>query len=279
MSAKVVDFHIHASNREHWGPNTWRLPESFNDTNDLWSVMDEKGVMHADKLERLLEASGVDYGVILPEISPLIDYHVSNDFAIEFCAGSQRLIPFANINPYLCSDPADELKRLVLDKGIRGLKLTPTYQHYYPNEGRFTGLYRRAQELRIPVMIHTGSSIFSSAKMKYGDPIYIEELAVEFPELILIMVHGGRGFWYEEAFFLAKHYKNVYIEISGLPPKRLLNYFPRLEDNADKFIFGSDWPGLPNLKLNVDAIKGLPISEEAKEKILGSNALRLLSLG
>jgi predicted TIM-barrel fold metal-dependent hydrolase len=160
--------------------------------------------------------------------------------------------------------------------GFRGLKLYPTYQGFYANDSIIYPLYAKAEELGIPVMIHTGSSIFTGARLKYGDPLWIDDVAVDFPELPLIQVHSGRGFWYRRAFFLARLHRNVYMGIAGLPPLRLLDYFPELEKNSDKIVFGTDWPGLRSIKSNIEAIRSLPITEETKAKILGDNAARLL---
>ncbi|RMG93858.1 MAG: amidohydrolase, partial [Candidatus Dadabacteria bacterium] len=134
------------------------------------------------------------------------------------------------------------------------------------------------QELGWPVMVHTGSSVFRGAKLKYGDPLHLDEVAVDFPELTLLMVHGGRGFWYDRAEFLAGLHPNLYLEISGLPPRKLLSYFPGLERIHRKVVFGSDWPGNPGIRANVEAIRQLPLSEAAKEAILGGNAARILGL-
>jgi hypothetical protein len=77
---------------------------------------------------------------------------------------------------------------------------------------------------------------------------------------------------------MARRHENVYIEISGLPAKKLLTYFPRLEMIAEKVVYGSDWPGNPDLKRNVQAVQALPISQQAKEAILHDNAARILNL-
>jgi predicted TIM-barrel fold metal-dependent hydrolase len=130
--------------------------------------------------------------------------------------------------------------------------------------------------LKIPVMIHTGASVFKGARLKYGDPLWIDDVAVDFPDLTLIQAHSGRGFWYRRAFFLARLHQNVYMEIAGLPPQKLLDYFPELEKNADKIIFGSDWPGLRSIRANIAAIRSRPLSEETKARILGQNAARIL---
>ena len=128
-------------------------------------------------------------------------------------------------------------------------------------------------------MFHTGSSVFKNARLKYGDPLYFDDVAIDFPELNIVLVHGGRGFWYDKAFFLSRLHKNVYLEVAGLPPQKLPEYFPELEKIADKVIFGSDFPGLPTgFKENIELIRNLPLSTEAKDKILGGNAARLLKL-
>jgi predicted TIM-barrel fold metal-dependent hydrolase len=101
---------------------------------------------------------------------------------------------------------------------------------------------------------------------------------VDFPDLTLLQVHSGRPFWYDRAFFLSRLHANVYMEVAGLPPQNLLNYFPELERNADKIVYGSDWPGIASVKNNIAAVRALPIKEETKDKILGGNALRILGI-
>jgi predicted TIM-barrel fold metal-dependent hydrolase len=242
-------------------------PEMF-----VESVLTPEGVV------RYLRENGVDYAVALAEISPITTGVLSNESVFELCQQVDCLIPFCSINPFLVADLAGELERYVTEMGFRGLKLYPTYHHFYANSNRIYPLYAKAQELGIPVMIHTGSSIFKGARLKYGDPLYMDDVAVDFPGLTLLMVHSGRGFWYDRAYFLAKLHVNMYMEIAGLPPQKLLDYFPELERVADKVIFGSDWPGMPHIGRNIEIIRGLPLGEESKEKILGGNAARILGL-
>ena len=139
-------------------------------------------------------------------------------------------------------------------------------------------VYALAERHGVPVMFHTGTSVFPGARSKYGHPMAIDDIAVDFPELKIIMAHGGRPLWMAEAFFLVRRHPNVYIDISGIPPKLLLNYFPRVEEIADKVLFGSDWPspGIPGMGINASGVKKLPISDESKRKILYDNAEKLL---
>ena len=152
------------------------------------------------------------------------------------------------------------------------------YQFFYPNEPRLYPLYEKAQELSIPIVFHIGSSIFKGTRLKYCDPIYLDDVAVDFPDLTIVMAHSGRGFWYDACFFLSRLHQNVYMDITGLPPRRLLDYFPELEKNADKVIFGSDWPTMPaNISKNIAAIQSLPLGEAALQAILYKNAFKVLS--
>jgi hypothetical protein len=270
----IIDFHMHAGlyHEIHPWVTEWIKTQVDDPDTFLNQVLTPEGMVN------FLRENGVDYAVALAEISPITTGVMNNEGVAELCQGIDCLIPFCNINPFMVADLADDLERYVTKMGFRGLKLYPTYQHFYANDSRLYPLYAKAQELGIPVMIHTGSSVFRGSRLKYGDPLFMDDVAVDFPELTLLMVHSGRGFWYERAYFLAKLHTNVYMEISGLPPKRLLDYFPELERVADKVIFGSDWPGMPYVGSNIEAIRELPLSEETKDKILGENAARILKI-
>jgi predicted TIM-barrel fold metal-dependent hydrolase len=271
----VVDFHVHVGLYRDLRP--WVMEWMKNQIPDAEKLAQE--VLTPQGLIRYLRENGVDYAVALAELSPITTGILTNEAVAEFCQGMDCLIPFCNINPFLVGDLAGELERCVTAMGFRGLKLYPTYHHFYANSNRLYPLYAKAQELRIPVMIHTGSSVFRGARLKYGDPLHLDDVAVDFPDLTLLMVHSGRGFWYDRAFSLTRLHPNLYMEIAGLPPHKLLDYFPELERVADKVIFGSDFPGMPHIGRNIDAIRGLPLRPETKEKILGGNAARILGIG
>ncbi len=274
----IIDFHVHAGLYHDLHPwvTEW-IQGELKGVDDPEAFY--KSILTPEGMIQYLRMNGVDYAVVLAELSPITTGMMTNEGVIELSRGVDCLIPFCNVNPFLVADLPGELERYVTEMGFRGMKLYPTYQHFYPNDNRIYPLYAKAQELGIPVMLHTGSSIFRGARIKYGDPLYLDDVAVDFPDLTLLLVHSGRGFWYDRAYFLAKLHANVYMEISGLPPKRLLEYFPELERVADKVIFGSDWPGMPYIGRNIELIRGLPLKEETKEKILGGNAARILGIG
>lgn len=275
MRPPVIDFHIHPIyyDKYNMGPLGWI--QDIRPGEDWQEFYNKYCDPH--QFQQYLQANGVDYGVVMAELSPVVTGVCSNEYVLQFCSGQERFIPFASVNPYMTANPGRELKRLVAE-GFRGVKLYPTYQLFYPNDRLLYPLYAQAESLQIPVMVHTGTSVFKGSRLKYGDPLYLDDVAVDFPDLSIIVVHSGRGFWYQQAFFLARLHKNVYMEVAGLPPQNLLVYFPEMERVADKVLFGSDWPGLKDVRANIDAIRALPLSEGTKEKILGKNAARILGL-
>jgi len=98
---------------------------------------------------------------------------------------------------------------------------------------------------------------------------------VDFPKLKILMAHGGRPIWMPTAFFLLRRHRNVHLDVSGIPPKLLLKYFPRLEEIASKTLFGTDWPspGIPDIKQNLDQFKALPLPPAVQEQVLSKTAL------
>ncbi|MDY0188522.1 MAG: amidohydrolase family protein [Syntrophus sp. (in: bacteria)] len=273
----VVDFHMHPVSYESFQPSAqgW-IAKIVGQTCNY----EEYARRYSDPeaFVDLLKESGIDYGVVMAELCPITTGICTNEYVEDFCSGRPELIPFASINPATDLAPAERLEDLITRHGFRGLKLYPTYQQFYPNESRLYPLYSVAQARDIPIMFHTGSSVFEGARLKYGDPLHLDDVAVDFPRLKILLVHGGRGFWYDRAYFLAKMHENVFLEIAGLPPHNLLKYFPELGRIAHKVIYGSDWPGVADLAENLEAVRSLPLTPEQKDLILGVNARRLLKL-
>jgi len=270
---QVIDFHTHLVTSEDLNPTLIQFYKATNP--ELFARMDD--FRDPQVTVEFLKNEGVKYAVVLAEYAPATTYALSTEKVVEYCKGQDMLIPFASINPNIHPEPAKKLEEYVKEQGVKGLKLLPSYQFFYPSETRIYPIYAKAQELNIPVLFHIGSSTFRGTRLKYCDPIYLDDIAIDFPDLKIIMAHSGRGFWYDECFFLSRFHKNIYMEISGLPPKKLLDYFPELDKNGDKVIFGSDWPAMPaSIKGNVEAIKSLPLSDKTIEGILYRNAERIL---
>lgn len=191
----------------------------------------------------------------------------------------QRLISCGGLHPRQSQNILAEVEQFLRLK-IRAIKIHPPHQLLYPNDylkgvKELEVIYRAAEENGLPVIFHTGTSIFEGARNRYGDPIYLDDVAVDFPKLKIVMAHGGRPLWMNTAFFLLRRHANVYLDISGIPPKTLLKYFPRLEEIAHKTMFGTDWPGpgVPEIKKNVDDFAALPLPDQVKNQIFWNTAL------
>lgn len=268
-----IDFHVHIATREQLRPASAKFCDSFWEGLGDWNAF----VQDAASIDAMIAAQGLDYAVGLPEVSPKTTGVTTNDFAFQRFRDSKKLILFANINPFFDADLPGEVHRLA-DLGFKGVKLYPTYQHFYANDAALYPMYAACAERGWPVMVHTGSSIFPGAKLKYGDPLFLDDVVVDFPKLNVLIVHGGRGLWYERAAFLTQLHPNMYLEVSGLPPKNLPKYFPNLERIGHKIVFGSDWPGVPGIRDNMEEIARLNLSSKTIDNILGLTAARLLNL-
>ncbi|NON61469.1 amidohydrolase family protein [Acidianus sp. DSM 29099] len=182
--------------------------------------------------------------------------------------------------------PVEKLEEYRSKYNSSWIKLHPVHQLFKPNayreeEGKLEALeeiYDYAQSNGFPITFHTGTSIFPGARIKYGDPIFLDDVAVDFPRLKIVMAHGGRPFWMEEAFFLLRRHKNIYLDIAGIPPKKLLEYFPRFREIYDRSLFGSDWisPGIKSIKDNVDQFMSLQIEDNIKEMVLYKNYFKIV---
>jgi len=230
-------------------------------------------------LLKILDEAGVERCCMINYVAPEVIGFLPtvNDYVLKYAkADRERLIPFGSIHPAYTRDVKREAKALV-KRGLGVFKVHPPHQLLFANDKRLEPLYDVAEEAGVPVMVHTGTSTFPAAKSRYGDPITVDDVAVDHPDLTIILAHGGRPLWCDTAFFLARRHRNAYIDISSIPPKRLLTYFPRLEEIGDKVLFGSDWPGpgVPGIREELNGIGGLSLTKELREKILSRNARKI----
>jgi predicted TIM-barrel fold metal-dependent hydrolase len=276
----VTDSHIHV---QPW----WELrPEVLEvmtrgraDVDELQRIM--KSPEH---LLRRLDADGIERAVLVNYPSPdLMGFtHRVNEYVAEYCAAApERLVPMGGVHPRFSEDPAAEVRRAA-DAGVRALKIHPPHMAVEPNAylhglEALRAIYEEAQRLRLPVMIHTGTSIFPGARSRNGEPMAVDDVAVDFPELTIVIAHGGRPLWMEQAFFLVRRFPKVHMDVSSIPPKAILKYFPRLAEVADKVLYGSDWPapGVRSMAANLRDFLALDLPEAVRTKMLETNARKL----
>jgi predicted TIM-barrel fold metal-dependent hydrolase len=233
------------------------------------------------KLLRQMDADGIERVGLINYISPDVMGFTGevNEWMLRYAsADASRLIPFGSVHPAFTQDASADTDR-VIERGARALKIHPPHQLFRANAyldsmPRLAEVYRRAEAAGIPVTIHTGTSIFPGARSRFGDPMDVDDVAVDFPNLKILLAHGGRPLWMDAAFFVVRRHPNVFLEVSGIPPSRLLEYFPRLEEIARKTVWGTDWPspGVKSMRRNVEQFLMLPLSDGSKRAILYDNA-------
>jgi predicted TIM-barrel fold metal-dependent hydrolase len=194
-------------------------------------------------------------------------------------------IPFASINPHRGEAGVREARRLIKDFGVKGFKFHPSVQSFSPNDRMAYPLYEAIAEAKLPALFHTGQTGVgagtpggSGIRLKYSNPMLLDDVAVDFPDMPIILAHPSFP-WQEEALSVATHKPQVYIDLSGWSPK----YFPPILVQyantllKDKILFGSDYPVMSPERWMADFDK-LPIKPEVRPLILKENAARLLKL-
>ena len=235
-------------------------------------------------LLKYLDSVGVERAVLINYVAPEVMGLTAevNQWVVDYCKENpKRLISCGSVHPRHSQNVQADMEQIARS-GIRMIKIHPPHQLLFANDyvngvKELATIYRVAEQQGIPVMVHTGTSIFPGARNRFGDPLFLDDVAVDFPRLKLLMAHGGRPIWMQTAFFLLRRHKNVYLDISGIPPKLLLQYFPRLEHIAYKTLFGTDWPspGVKDIKQNLDEFLALPLSQQAKDQVLSKTALEI----
>ena len=268
----LVDAHLHPA---HLSTLKMSVREWAGGFDAMDGIYDDEGAVIPGAFDAYLEAEGVDVAIMFCEYSPLTTgiQPIENLLPIA-AANPTRLRFLANVNPHLHDPLLAEVDRQ-LALGAVALKLHPVHARFAPNDAVLWPVYARMQDVGLPVVFHCGTSVFPGAVNRYADPGLVDEVAGAFPDLKIVLAHGGRGWWYDAAASLALLYENVWIELSGLPPHRLPDYYARfgLRRLARKLIFGTDWPGVPGIGRNARAVAALDLGDDLLAAVLAGNAL------
>ena len=283
MSAppSVTDAHIHVQPWRSMNPAAQELMRRGQaDWESVSRLLDSP-----DEFLRFLDREGVERALLINYVAPEVMGFTSdvNEWVLGFVRGhADRLLACGAVHPRHSEDPGDEVQYLV-ERGIRCLKIHPPHMLFAADEylrgmEGLRAVYEWAEALRVPVMVHTGTSVFPGARNRHADPIACDDVAVDFPKLRLILAHAGRPLYGPTAQFLARRHENVFLDLSGIPPRRLLHYVPDLPRLSGKCLWGTDWPamGVPGLRRNVDEFLAIDaLTDDQKSAVLAGNADRL----
>jgi predicted TIM-barrel fold metal-dependent hydrolase len=207
---------------------------------------------------------------------------------IEATQHLQNIFVVAGLSYYTISpETLDELRQFLKEGSLRGLKLYPGYEPYYPSDPKMTPVYELAEECDVPVMIHSGDTYSPSGKIKYSHPLQVDDVAVDHPRVNFVICHIGNP-WIRDCMEVVYKNKNVYTDISGLTLGDFTDRFEafmnkQIQDmlvygvESEKVLFGTDWP-LASMDSYIEFMEELSIPEKDKRKILCDNAAKLFKI-
>ena len=276
----LIDAHVHAA-RLPTLKLAWReWAQNFGSGVPLDELYDDEGTMIPARFDEYMAGEGVDVAILFCEYSPKsTGIQPVEDLIPLLTHNPERFRLMANLNPHLHYPLVEELERQIT-LGAVGLKLHPVHGSFAPNDRMLYPAYAFCEREDFPIVFHCGTSVFPGATNRYADPALIEDVARDFPDLTIVLAHGGRGWWYDAAAFITLMRPNVWIEVSGLPPHKLPDYYRNFnfERLARRMIFGTDWPGVPGPKHNASVILDLGLEREIVEGILHKNAREVYRL-
>jgi len=232
----------------------------------------------------------VDKAIVLAFHSAHLGYHVPNEYVYNYISKySDKLIGFMSIDATLRNAVSD-MEKAYYELGLRGIKMSATYQNIDPLDFRLAPIYRFAEDKHLPIMLHSATTPYRRSPLRYANPMLFEEVALRYPALVLIVPHMGHP-WGEDAMALIRKQPNVYGDISGLVyrPWQLYNFMVMAHewDIMPKLLFGTDYPlatpqetieGLRNVNCIVEGTKLPKVPLEEIEKIIHRDSLKLLHL-
>lgn len=280
---KAIDVHVHV---EIDDAGHTALPQKFLDASAKYFKSGDR-TPSIDAIADYYRQRNIAAVIFTVDSEPVTGQRpIANDFVADGAARHPDiLIPFASIAPSRGAQGVEELERLITEKGVRGVKFHPSIQGFLPNDGSADGLYAVLAKHRLPALFHTGQTGIGAGmpggagiKLAPSNPIYLDDVCADFPDMTVIMAHPSVP-WQDEAISIATHKPNAYIDLSGWSPK----YFPPQLVRAaggmlrNKVLFATDYPVIDTDRWMTD-FEALDLKDEVKPKIFKENAIRVLRL-
>src|SRR5215475_13224811 len=279
----MVDAHVHVARLPTLSADWQNCVATFGGSIPLKDLFEASGVPKPAALDAYFAAEGADHVLLFSEYSPKsTGVQPIEDVLPVVAHNPVRFRPVANINPHLHYPVRAELAGQV-DLGAVACKIHPVHGGFEPADRMLYPAYAFCAERGIPVIVHCGTSTFAGSVNAYGEPALLDPVFRDFPALTVVLAHGGRGWWYDQAAFLALMRPNTWLEVAGLPPARLPDYYGgSLARLAAKMVFGTDWPGVPGVQRNARALEKVLLdsgcSPDEVALALGGNAIRIFGL-
>ena len=283
LTRDAIDMHVHIECSDHGHPS---LPSELTEASAKYFKSEDRSPSLDTIADRYREWNMA--AVVFTVDATIALGHEPNSIE-EIAEGAARnnavLIPCGSVDPRQGAAAVERARKLVEENGVKGFKFHPSLQGFDPSDEQFYPLYEAIQELGVPALFHTGQNGMGAGlpggfgiKLGYSNPLLLDAVAADFPQLQVIMAHPSVP-WQEEANSIATHKSNVWIDLSGWSPK----YFPESLVRAsnrmlqDKVLFGTDYPLITPQKW-LGAFEQAAFDDAVRPKILKSNAVRLLGL-
>ena len=283
-SLVAIDMHVHV---EQDGHGRFALDQELLDASARYFKATADRTPTVDRLAEHYRRLSMAAVIFTVDATTALGHPALSSVEIADAAAEHAdvLIPFGSVDPHQPAQAVDAVRSLVADHGVRGFKFHPTLQAFAPNDTAFYPIYAAIEEARVPVVFHTGQTGIGAGlpggrgfKLRYSQPMLIDDVAADFPQLTIILAHPSVP-WQDEAISMATHKANVFIDLSGWSPK----YFPPQLVRAarsylsHKVLFGSDYPVIDPVRWLRD-FDGLEFAEDVRERILKGNAVGVLDL-
>jgi predicted TIM-barrel fold metal-dependent hydrolase len=287
----LIDIHVHLWD---WDLETPSFIREYMLSRGYFGERDPASFFSLDALLHAMDEADVGRAALLPLRAESYQWIVSNDYVAEQVARApDRLIGFAGVSPGAHAAQR-ELQRAIEDLGLRGLKLHPPMQMFDPGDPICFDIYAQMQAYDLPILFHTGSGP-TQLSDRYSNPHLVDEVAVHFPELKIVLAHAGRV-WYQETLSMMRRHPNIYVDISATVGKALghglmlalLVAIKEVVGDLDRVLFASDYPWYTPMRMR-DLLQRAALASRALpeplqltaldvEKISAGNARRLLHI-
>lgn len=280
---KIINAHVHLIELEAMLERQpgLKLPGGVAVLSELESTLP---LLTPEKLLEQMDEAGVDTAFLYAVEAPIV--YSSNEYVCSIRDRyPSRFVAFASVNP-LMPDAVQRFERAVREHGMKGLKLHPPLQDFFPNDEAVFPVYEKAVELNIPVVFHVGTTPFGSlCRLATANPILLDDVAVRFPELRILLTHLGT-LWHNEAFMVVEKNPNVFVDTAAYINEIETVLTPDIvrRIGVDKIVFGTDYPmpyagTVHRMSDFVECMRNLHFSRDELEQVFHANAQRFLNGG